>query len=484
MNQTVVNNSFRMSVVLVDTFSDSQTGDGSSISLTAPNVLPAGVIRYMDRDSFNRSVDSNITTPSTLTLRGAAVLEYEINGTTPWSLLPATKFEFENLTGASFTFRVNSQGGGFASLNLTPTGSTMTILFTDARLASIDFSRVTWLGIEFSTGTTTTTLFAADPHVLCLDGSRIDVYAPGFYRYYDNGASNPHDRVIANVEVQENARGQDFAAALWVWSYGTGALEHRFDENQKLFDTNINGEKQIKIDVHDPLHDADLTFIMEGEYNTVGMEAKWSTQIAHVGGAMACRVQTVPSIDSMDRVETRNVALFLNCVDNAHALVCGSGDPHIVSFYGGRTAVEPSAENVLLLGCGEISVVVSFDENRHIKQLNIIDASAKRMSVLWDGNTTDQSLSTMHVACDGEKTTCIGAEGIHELWVGHLFVRVQPGGVASFQIIGKSILESAQGLLVAPMKPTMKPGNGKAGLYAKLVEPHLLGAQSRVASEV
>lgn len=394
----------------------------------------------------------------------------------PFDISGSTNQEFilTNLAGfEDIGIRVLDDAGGDQTVHVTPAGGTQTVAFTN--FPGIDFSQVVRLRLTPGDNTTTMTMFAADPHVLCLDGSRLDIYAPGFYRYYDNRASDPKKRVVANVEVRENARGQDYAAALWIWSDATGSVVHRFDDNKRLFDTLVDGKQHIEIDVFDAHNNANLTFIMEGEYNAVGMKAVWSTPTVNVGGAVSGRAQIVSSLESMEDVSTRDVALFMNNARNAHALVCGSGDPHVVSFAGGRCALEENSDDVSLFEWGNISVTASFDENKHLKSLTALEDGNLQLTAVWNGNTKDQALSEMVVATSGSaKQTLRGSEGVHELWIGPLFIRMQPGGVASFQIIDKERLHTSSGLIASPLNTSMKTGKGKRGMYAQLMEPHLL----------
>lgn len=314
--------------------------------------------------------------------------------------------------------------------------------------------------------TYTLSMIAADPHVLCLDGTRLDVYAPGFYRYYDNGATDPKRRVVANVEVREDDLGQDYAAALWVWSEATGPTTLSF------------GDSSGGVSLFDPHHGAEIAFVLEGAHNTVGMKCAWPCDVVNVGGLMAGRVCAVTSLDdTTTAAPMRKMMLARN--GTPHALLCGSGDPHAVAFSGARAEV-PRAEEVLVLGKGPTRVWARFDGNGHLVHMRAFDKLGECFSAHWDGLTRNQADSRVRVAgrcLIGEPRCELGATGVAEALVGgSLFVRVQPGGVASFKELATLGGASSSGLLAKALSRDVRRAEAVECMYANAMEPHLLFA--------
>lgn len=445
-----------MTVELFDDFTTVQSAppDGN----THFGTLPTGVNRYMTSiGGVNVSATGGV-----LSIDGgnSSNMEYKDTanpGTSPFSLSGATQFVF-TVTSGAIRFRVISSGGDYQA---DFSSGTHTVPFATALIS--DPTELQRIRIENTSSSPpcTMSMIAADPHVLCLDGSRLDVYAAGFYRYYDNGATDPSLRVIANVEVRQFENGEDYAHALWVHSAATGPVQHTFD-----------GNSETSLFVRDPLHEADLTFILEDEHRTVAMKADWSTLMISAGGLMSGRVQSVGSLADTSVVTCRPVALFLgNKAHSEHALVCGSMDPHAVSFSGAR--VEVGGESQLLFGLADTNVFATFCGKR-LSRLWVEEKETGDISfgVTWDLEQ-HQSISSMDVCFGAMRQRETGAEGLFEAWFGPLLVRVQPGGVASFQMIGGTT--NAIGILTTPLVSTMRTSvrvNG--GLYAETMEPHLL----------
>lgn len=352
-------------------------------------------------------------------------------------------------------------------------------------------SSVTSIAVKLSGGDNSTTdVFGigADPHVLCMDGTRLDIYAPGFYRYYDNG-----DGLIANLEVRNHPDGRDFAHALWVTEHGhhRGIVDEggeTFTFKGDVFNSKVNGQhERVVHTVHDPITGADMDFTLEGAYNTVGVRTKNLPMVVRAGGLVGGMLQRVSSLTSCESVGTLHMPAFLRSL-RAHALVCGSGNPHAVSFHGASVQVGGGSDVELLAfrdteTSVDVRVTASFTADDRLTELHVFEGveSREMLTALWDPDTVaQQHASFVQVAgqgLHGVEREERGAEGIAEGSVGPLFVRVQPGGVASFAITNfEKNLRDATGMLATPLDG-VSSSTGSKSMYAEMMEPHLLTGQ-------
>ena len=77
-----------------------------------------------------------------------------------------------------------------------------------------------------------------DPHCVCLDGTRIDVYEPGFYRLFQM------EDVVINAEVKRNSKHVDYYHQAWIKinneEYHLEFTKEKIKEAEK---STINGNK-------------------------------------------------------------------------------------------------------------------------------------------------------------------------------------------------------------------------------------------------
>lgn len=356
---------------------------------------------------------------------------------------------------------------------------------------------VTSITVRLSAGNgSTTDVFGigADPHVLCMDGTRLDIYTPGVYRYFDNGHG-----LIANLEVRAVDDGaNDYAHALWVTEDGGEDGGKTFTFEGTIFASKVDGEHERFVHtVEDPTTGARLGFTMEGAYNTVGIRSENMPLVVRAGGLVAGMVQRVASLTSCEAVATAHVPTFLKRV-RSHALVCGSGNPHIVSFHGASVATASSTEEEVdteatLIAFGDqvgndwVRATGVFAHGRLI-ELRVAEAVRTgsqdklqtEFTAIWARERVmRQNNSTVHVsgrALHGVERDVCCSDGIAEASIGPLFVRVQPGGIASFALTNaKEHLQNATGLLSTPLA-VVHSAHGDAGMYAEMMEPHLIAA--------
>jgi hypothetical protein len=332
----------------------------------------------------------------------------------------------------------------------------------------------------------------ADPHVLALDGTRLDVYEEGFYRYYDNCAAEPEKRLVANIDVRKSAKDQDYIHTFYVSNGATNEVRtYTFDG--PVFEATVDGRKRVEHTEVDPLTGAKLCFVIEGKYNTVGIRAENVQPLMLCGGLMAGRVQMLDNLQSMEKTakSCAEVIAPYAAAHRAHALVCGSNSPHAVTFSGASAQTHTleggaeTAETTLLHSeADELTVSAIFDGGR-IQKLRATQRGVEAFKAEWT-DAAHQGSSTVRVSgCAllggaGPRSER-GACGMAEALVGDVFIRVQPGGVASFTA-SKALLKSATGLLHGGGDGVSTATSGTTAaegtFYASLMEPHLIAAAS------
>jgi hypothetical protein len=378
------------------------------------------------------------------------------------------------------------------------TGGDAVTLFATETIHTIDFN----LASERTNGAIVQLLsgIGGDPHVLCMDGTRLDVYKPGFYRFYDNCSADPSKRLIANLEVQQDEKtGSDHAAALWVQNGMSSPVEYRF--NGKLWSSTItvasvkdgegdqDGEggavrkDSMEHSVYDMQIGASMTFVLEGAYNTLGIKCRHPKKLMDrhcmLGGLLAGQIVRLTALDDTMLLTRVSMITLSTAIRGAHALICGSSNPHIVSFSGANVQTKGFAKDETMLciqttSSGQVLLLASFDTNGYIQKLVVHHGSAKVFSASWK----DGAVSVDGIALLGCPSTIYDDDKFAEAFVpaaGGLRIRVQPASVASFSVKNKSVLDDATGELVERLDPSRK-GTGKAGFYSMVIEPHLCAA--------
>lgn len=325
----------------------------------------------------------------------------------------------------------------------------------------------------------TVALCGADPHAVCLDRTRIDVYHPGFYRFFSD-----EEGTVANLEVRRrDVRGRDYAHAIWLrWVDSlTGQIEeetHTFVG--PVFDSRVDGEHaSLERTVH--VAEKALTFVLEGEFNTVGMRIAGAGMYAKCNGLMAGQLLPVSDIESTECVgEPRLVAL---CERKRNALVCGSKNPHMVSFFG---ATIPSPKQIG--GVELLTVADNGAENVYAAHGMFLDHHVKEVKVSQNGSVVarfafgENRMRFSDLRDQTARATETGPTGVLEWAIGPLFVRAQSCGAISFAV-EEGNFSGMAGLLATTLAEAKMDGNKKSGvkkhdgLYAKLVEPHLLSVE-------
>ena len=165
-----------------------------------------------------------------------------------------------------------------------------------------------------------------DPHIVCLDGSRLDVYEIGFYRVFDNG--NLKDRIIINADVQRN-QDNNFDYYSQIWIKITEKCEYLL-----TFTTDgiLVNEDTVAIPIwkqhytsSDQIH---YVFTCESKYNTVCLSTSETDYDLLCSGLMAGQI--LPLKDLTD--ELTGTYRYIKPNEYRHnALLAGSAGPQIIT---------------------------------------------------------------------------------------------------------------------------------------------------------
>lgn len=331
---------------------------------------------------------------------------------------------------------------------------------------------------------TVVALCGADPHAMCLDGTRLEVYGPGVYRYFSDDKGT-----VANIEVRHDKRGRDYAHAFWMrWiDPDTGAVEeetHSFVG--KVFDSKVNHDNCVRVDrtIEVGQDRMQLTFILEGEYNTAGMRVASSGMVLRCNGMMAAQLVKVQSLTSIEDVGDMIAVSLFESASRKSALVCGSKNPHMVSFFGALVPSPPDGElhTILKLSSysGNAYEVIALFLNSHIHSFVVQKNGAPALAATFD--VDNEVVQHAKFDKDGnalpaERTA--GATGILSEVISPLFIRSQSCGAVSFSLEPENVSQ-LQGKLAAALSAAAEEEQNEnhqkkpSGLYANMLEPHLM----------
>jgi hypothetical protein len=191
-----------------------------------------------------------------------------------------------------------------------------------------------------------------DPHIMCLDGSRLDVYDPGFYRMFDNLRTGAQVPVVINAEIIRNPHNQeDMYRKVWI-KVGTQTEELIFRE-QQVRSRSTNWGPDWKKSYTDP---EGLTYqlTVEAAHHTVALEMSERKPGAEYCGLFAGQIARVASIqDTRAFLPPAQYPRF-----NHSALLCGSSQPHVITT--DRKVIRPRHGTYRLLqfpgGCVNVTV--------------------------------------------------------------------------------------------------------------------------------
>jgi hypothetical protein len=383
-------------------------------------------------------------------------------------------------------------------------GPNITVL-TNIIEVQILFSSVLAGSPPFSVGAV-----GAEPHVVCVDRSRLDVYHNGSYRLFED----PESGVMVNIGVDNTYT--TFVAVLDRDGHVFGHTDFDVDSNRQLhanFIEHVDGtiaeqdEKRQRMVIK---AGDDITVRVDAKYRSVSVEnSRWNSterQTVRLGGVLAAIIQEVSGPKDVTPGQTRDVVLNEY---SHHALACDAHFPHIVSFFG--ASVIPGAGDAHnLLHINDVEVKAKMDFFSRLLELEVSKGGSRAVLGKWSrkeaeaGPPQDRAPDVeLEVAEAGNaivERTDVPAFGgpaaeatrAHDFLVplgdksreGHLLVRLQANGAASFSIKGTRArihLSRASGLLVKrdenESAAVAAAGSASSAVsesvYEKLVEPHL-----------
>lgn len=316
---------------------------------------------------------------------------------------------------------------------------------------------------------------AAEPHVVCADGTRLELYANGIFRFFED----PAHRVCVNIGVLDTFI--TFASVM-VDGEIVGRADFDVASSVQLHADHIllDGRRAPSGDV--TIDTEAYTVVVQMEYRCVHIQRKQRPEgPLTLGGALAAIVHQLQMEDDATPGPTR--ALIPNAWA-AHALVCDAFDPHVVSFFGAR--VVPGAGEHILFQSDTTVVHAELDDFSRIRRLwtGNLDATWTRHKPKEKG-LQHTSLVVQH---NGERKEvmdlmyedCVlplGGGGTG----GELLVRMQSNGAASFALRGQRVVgEGCSGILLAKAAVPEGAQRGReCSYYERNVEPHLAWSAGR-----
>lgn len=151
-----------------------------------------------------------------------------------------------------------------------------------------------------------------DPHIICLDGSRIDLYEPGFYRLFDNYSSVNDDKIIINAEVQrESTNHFDYFNQLWIKIMANNnQFEYLLNLTPKGI--SVNGSTQLipkwehKYTTRNQIR---YDLVCDSSNKTIRLNLSKNKDISRYGGAMVGQIFALKQLKDIKPVASRPVEL-------------------------------------------------------------------------------------------------------------------------------------------------------------------------------
>jgi hypothetical protein len=321
-----------------------------------------------------------------------------------------------------------------------------------------------------------------DPHVVCLDGSRIDVYDPGFYRLFDTGSLT--DRIIINADIQRNSVGMDAYNQLWIKTK-TDELTVNFRPEGIVVSTE-NESAPVSSWSHSYLSAENIyyTLTCESQYNTVCLSLTESEHQQLYSGLVAGQI--LPLKDLKDQQSGHHRLIQPNLYTK-NALLAGSSYPHVVTAQ--KKSIHPTSMWCRLLQWETNGVInVRLDSTGQMRELILCSNQGGKLAIeSWEWTGQDFCnfstfrnqipLDTQHVqesrfTLNDQKST--------------ILLRIQGNGSVSAGFSGKT--ESVRGLLFGDIQLLTGPYDLKfynfvdpidqclvmprgLSLYQRLIEP-------------
>lgn len=337
----------------------------------------------------------------------------------------------------------------------------------------VDLTAIKSICLETPLGSTQGVFYAnggGEPHIVCVDGSRMEIYDDATYRLWEDSSAD----VVVNLTVR-NA----WASELSVIRPSTGeragvtfSEDHKscvpmqLQQQSSTHMTITEDEECSGGTVRIGIHGTSYTIVAQGKYASFAIHSDdWfpGRRLRRVGGALATIIHTLDGglWDATPGPCKREIVVHHYA---AHALVCDAEDPHIVTFMG--TSERLVGDVQLLGGRGLPTIYATLDDKHRIERIEVPGHS---FVATWERDDTKTRLVIDKKVYDNPMKYL-------DYHFGNLLVRLQPNGAASFAHRGR-LPTTATGVLaatgdVAAMTPSFADVVTDC-VYERCTEPHL-----------
>ena len=463
---------------------------------------------------YNFSSSASIAnTGEVLTLNGAGTYIFKIGSTLTTAssssvLLTngAKSCQVFWQVGSSATLGTNSVFNGVIAAQISITVTTGVVIACGAVYArtgavTLDTNTINWDTARISNCSCT----GGDPHAVCIDGSRIDLYDAGFYRLFDNLSND--DRIIVNAEIRRKDKNHtDYYHQVWVKTQrkqiGFISPENSTNEYLLQFEpteikvinnttktfTRVKKWEQNYTTIDDDLY----TFVCESNHNTVSLLKNGTNQPFNCSGLLAGNICPITSLTDKSPTEARTI---IPNFYSHNSLFSASAHPHVITVQGNMMKVKDTTVRLLQWNTdhsiGIVNATIGTNGRMHklfIHVQDLISDTIFHSQWRWSG-INHWKLSCFQneipVPCNHifEKQFQINSHSI-------IFVRVQ--GNASLSVSYKTPDSSVRGLLlgdtmqfkflyntyVIPIDTSLSldpiPVRHTESFYEKIIEPHYI----------
>uniref|UniRef100_A0A6C0ADC7 Uncharacterized protein n=1 Tax=viral metagenome TaxID=1070528 RepID=A0A6C0ADC7_9ZZZZ len=261
------------------------------------------------------------------------------------------------------------------------------------------------------------TVTAADPHIIGIDGSRLDVYEPGIYRMF-----NDFKGLIINCEVsRKEDTHEDYYSEIKIFLPNVDISVKYTDEDLQINkyskennSSELITEKEYFEYYYIQPNNKYYIFKFERMFKTFMMETNLKSEKIILGGLLATQIIKIHNIyDTYNYLGTEIIPGYYKY----NALFCGSTVSHIVTHNKESLSVLPGG-NYRLLQFNEMCINVQLNNDGRICKLKILND-------IWEFNGDFWNLD---VYKNGDKN--LNAE-YEDYNFNDILVRVQSNGSVS-----------------------------------------------------
>lgn len=462
-----------------------------------------GSIEHSDwrRNRVGTSSQVTINTSTnevTITQNGRGITYEQINsGSGLCDLSGSTGFKVTGYTDGDLNLEIKDDSGGSDNSNGTPSGSDTVWTFS-SDFPGVNTSEITEFTFKASaSGGVTFGIGGGEPHLVCLDNARLDVYDEGAYRLFEDPATGLAVNIaVKNTYISElvaTTRERGVVAHVRFDVDGDRSLHANFVEVVSATSAGVvhsDDRKDLEIEV------CGFSVDVQSKYRAVGVRnAAWKHgDVVTVGGTLAGTIVPVPSMEENKMLPKFHTGVELGKWD-ANALSCDAHFPHLVTFFGDQIIPGPGEHT--LFSHGGVTVRATTDDFSRLSELWVVSQERETVRGVWTRNDAppDQDAAPK-VSLTVNGTDVEPRSGVHESTLAllsgaasdetatELFLRLQANGAASFALRNvemASLTEAENGLLArrseAHAAVTKESALGTAASYISIyeqgVEPHL-----------